>query len=219
MGVLVVEDDEDFARRVLGRVFDGGFDVRYAADVEEALAAVEAVDDLAAAIVDLNVPGPGPFDPASPRGRGFAVIEAVRRRFPRAEVVALTGYIHPELVSTAQRHGAIYVLKSNCGDNLRAVADRARGARDRLREEIDAFLDGVTRHGDLTRRQRQIVALSIAGWTHAEIADQLGISANTLKRHVRHVLAACGERSLDAIARRFWRHAVGTSVLDAGETD
>ncbi len=41
---------------------------------------------------------------------------------------------------------------------------------------------------DLTDRERDVLELLAKGHTNRQIADQLGITANTVKKHVDHIL-------------------------------
>jgi DNA-binding NarL/FixJ family response regulator len=204
--VLILEDDAEFARRVIGRHYTRHFTVRYVYNIPQARAALSALDTLTLAIVDLEVPGGRPFD-SSRGGGGFEIVELVRDQFPRARVLVLTEHLHPKLVNTAHRLGATYVCKSECSDNLRAAARAALATHHGIYDRPAAFVARFADGHQLTPRQTEILVLVIAGRTHAEIAAELGITSNTLKRHIRHILAACGERQIDAIARKFWRHA------------
>ena len=44
--------------------------------------------------------------------------------------------------------------------------------------------------GDVTRREREVLALVAAGHTNHEIAEQLHIGLGTAKTHVAHLLAS-----------------------------
>jgi len=48
---------------------------------------------------------------------------------------------------------------------------------------------------ELTRAERRVAALLIEGLSNVEIADRLCVSRNTVKAHVRHVLAKLGARN------------------------
>jgi DNA-binding NarL/FixJ family response regulator len=61
-------------------------------------------------------------------------------------------------------------------------------ARCDRRPSIDAFLQSC----DLTARERDIFWLDMRGDSRAEIAAKLGITRETLKRHIRAVIRKCG---------------------------
>ena len=60
------------------------------------------------------------------------------------------------------------------------------------------------RSGAFDARQVEIASLAIRGLENAEIATQLGITCNTLKRHVRLLLSKCGAPTLRALARTYY---------------
>lgn len=209
--VLIVEDEADFAQRVIGRHFRKSFEVRYAFNIPQAREVIEELPQLTLALVDLDLPGGTPFNPERPGGYGFEIVELVRDTFPWARVVVLTGHVHPNLVNTAHRLGAEYVAKDGCAENLRALARSSLTSRRELRNRAAAFVDALQAQYELTQRQTDVLNLAVAGLSHGEIMEELRITRNTLKRHIRDILAACGERSMDAIARRFWRSAARRS--------
>ncbi|GGN39669.1 DNA-binding CsgD family transcriptional regulator [Actinoplanes campanulatus] len=49
--------------------------------------------------------------------------------------------------------------------------------------------------GQLTRRQRQVLDQVAAGFTRREIAVRLGISPETVKRHIEDILARMDARN------------------------
>lgn len=205
--VVIVEDEEGFARQFVAPFFDGDFAVHFAFNVHQGVACLDALPQLSLALVDLDIPGGKPFDPARPGGAGFRVVEHAAQRFPISRLVVLTAYLHPALINTAHRLGAEYLAKDDCTDNLRALARATLAGRHYLNDKAATFVERLANAHDLTKRQVEVLAVFLAGRSHVEIAEELAISTNTLKRHVKDILAACGEQSLSAIGRRFWRDA------------
>ena len=60
-----------------------------------------------------------------------------------------------------------------------ALSDEGAGDQ---KSAADSKLDG------LTDRERDVLELLTQGYTNRQIADQLGITANTVKKHVDHIL-------------------------------
>jgi CheY-like chemotaxis protein len=79
--VLLADDDDDVARAFTRALERHGFVVRRARGGREALVIAQGGEPLAAAIVDLVLPGAG----------GLEVVKAVRERHPLCRIVAVTG--------------------------------------------------------------------------------------------------------------------------------
>lgn len=54
--------------------------------------------------------------------------------------------------------------------------------------------------GPLTAREREVIADLLLGHTNQEIADSLGISIETVKRHFYNIFAKCGVDNRVALA-------------------
>lgn len=64
-----------------------------------------------------------------------------------------------------------------------------RAIGDRLRAVVDAESDGGPQDERLTERERQVLSLFARGLSYDEAARVLGLSANTVRTHVRRVYA------------------------------
>jgi DNA-binding NarL/FixJ family response regulator len=189
--LLIVEDHTRFAESVLAEPFRDCWVVHLAADVQQAFSILADVCVLDLALVDLTLPDGRTLD-APRHGSGFKVVRQVRRRFPRARAVVVTGHLESELVNSATAHGAHYLHK---GGNLSGVLSRlaesmafADGRAAHAPFEFASELSG--RHG-LSRRETEVVALALQGFSNREVAEQLGTSENTVKCQVRSVLDKC----------------------------
>jgi len=108
--------------------------------------------------------------------------------------------------------------------SVAVVIDRTEGShrliyylRPRLRRrKMDALLESMlTRGGSsepsgargrqlvkLTRRQREVLGMMAIGATASEIADELGITTNTVRSHIRGIFDTLGvTRQTEAVAR------------------
>jgi DNA-binding NarL/FixJ family response regulator len=72
---------------------------------------------------------------------------------------------------------------------------------------MPAFLTGRDKDDMLTTREREILQLLADGMSNADVATQLFISQETVKSHVRHILA-----KLEADTRT---HAVAIALREA----
>lgn len=72
-------------------------------------------------------------------------------------------------------------------------------ARERFVERRDAL---AAEHG-LTRRETEIMSLVAEGKTRRQIEQELFLSENTVKTHVRHIHAKLGTKSKEDIQALF----------------
>jgi two-component system, response regulator PdtaR len=89
MTVILIVEDELLVGEYLNTVLtDSGYEVIAAADADEAIAVLEARDDIRIMITDINMPGS--MD-------GLRLAAAVRDRWPPIKIIVVTGHKPPEL--------------------------------------------------------------------------------------------------------------------------
>ncbi len=139
-------------------------------------------------LMDMNLPG---MD-------GAEATRAIRARYPRIKVLALTSFHDEELVGRTMHAGAIgYLLKGVSIDELAAGIRSAHAGRPTLAAEAVQALAQAARSGpkpgdDLSPREREVLTLLAAGKSNPEIAEALVISLPTAKSHVSKILSKLG---------------------------
>ena len=64
-------------------------------------------------------------------------------------------------------------------------------------------VNGLERELTLTAREREVVDLLLRGYTQKLVTDELEISPNTLKTHLRHIYRKSGIHSRTELIRQF----------------
>jgi NarL family two-component system response regulator LiaR len=142
------------------------------------------------------------MDMVMPDMDGAAATEAIRRRNPTVEVIALTSFQEEDLIERALRAGAIsYLLKNVSAQALAEAIRQAHAGHPTLAPEATEALVKATRarasqhdYG-LTEREQEVLSLLVKGLPNAEIADRLVVSVATVKFHVRGILSKLGVSS------------------------
>jgi len=156
---ILVVDDERSMREFLEICFRReGYDVATAADVDSALALLEA-DDYDVVISDLQMPGRS----------GLELLHAVCDTSPETAVILITAFATTETAIAAMKEGAYdYVTKPFKVDEIRLVVEKALEKKllsrenRRLRSELQSQL-----------RQRELVGTSAAMHRVYELVNQV----------------------------------------------
>ena len=161
--------------------------------VAEARSGEEAVRLCAAARPDVVL-----MDMKMPEMDGIAATKAVKEASPNTQVLFLTGFHERSLVQQAIHAGAVgYLLKDTSKEDLATAIRAAADGRSTMSPEAAEVLadDGETAAasgGDLTEREREILALLAQGLSNKKIAERLEISEYTVRNHVSQVIAKLG---------------------------
>jgi NarL family two-component system response regulator LiaR len=131
---------------------------------------------------------------------GIAATRAIRRELPETEVLALTSVLESASVVEAIRAGAIgYLLKDTQASELRKAIKAAAAGQVQLSPQASAYLLGAVRMPEmpepLTPREMDVLRLLAQGQSNKEIARALHLVEETVKSHVRHILAKLGVQS------------------------
>jgi DNA-binding NarL/FixJ family response regulator len=184
----LVIDPQPTVRLGVRRLLDRRYAVEEAEDWRGGLEILDSTGGFVVAIVDMNR-----ADAGSVNGRpGTAAIRALRRAQPGLGIVAHGSRPERHAAAEAIDAGATgFVAKSSPPQSLERAVDAAA--------ESETFVDPAakgTRGGRplLTRRQRQILQLYADGQQTAAVANQLGLSAETVRSHTKGVLARLSAR-------------------------
>ena len=129
------------------------------------------------------------------RGSAFGEVATLIGAYPQAAVLVLTSDLSPTVVDASVEHGCLGVVPKTCSvDALgKAVRAVAQGERHMHPRALTALLQTRQAAGELRSlrplSKREIAVLSCAaeGMTNGEIAEQLGITAETVKTHLSRV--------------------------------
>jgi len=131
---------------------------------------------------------------------GIAAISTIRNELPETEVIALTSVLESAAVVGAVRAGAIgYLLKDTQAPELRRAIKAAATGQVQLSPQASAYLMREIRAPEtteaLTERETEVLRLLVQGQSNKEIARDLQIVEDTVKTHVKHILAKLGVQS------------------------
>ncbi len=138
------------------------------------------------------------MDIQMPGGDGLEATARLRKTLPGAAVVILTASeLDEDLYAAVQLGAAGYLLKSMEADELfELLAGVARGEPAVTRAMAVRMLRSVARHASaaespepaLTERELDVLRLVARGASNPMIAEQLFITVNTVKVHLKNIL-------------------------------
>ena len=176
--IVVIDDDASMRRALDNLLRSVGFEVELFASPQEFLQS-QRPDRPGCIVLDVRFPGRSGLDIQ----RDLASADA------RLPIIFITGYGDIPMSVRAMKAGAVECLTKPFRDQdlLDAVGtaleqDRARRAGDLRLSELR------TRFDTLTARERQVLALVVAGRLNKQIAGELGVSEMTVKMHRRQVM-------------------------------
>lgn len=200
---VVLVDDHELVRVGMEYVFNAMDDIEVvggAADGEAVLAVVrDSRPDVV--LMDLAMPNDG--------------IEAIRRltrSMPATRVVAFTTFYDRDRILAALDAGAVgYLLKDAQPDELAEGIRAAAAGKAPLSPKAAAAMIGVrpTRspHDRLSARERAVLRLIARGASTTEIAQELAISTNAVKRLLTKIFRQIGVN--DRLQAALWARRHG----------
>jgi DNA-binding NarL/FixJ family response regulator len=120
---------------------------------------------------------------------GIDALLTIRAEFPEARVVMLTtfeGDVEVQRSLTAGARG--YLLKSTPPRELVEVIRQVHAGKKRIPKEVAANLAEHFGDESLTERELEVLRLVAGGNRNREIAEQLFISEETVKVHIKHIM-------------------------------
>jgi DNA-binding NarL/FixJ family response regulator len=170
----------------------------------------EAADgESAVAMAERRRPNVIIMDVRMPGMDGLEATKILTEKVPDSAVLIFTAYSERSLLSRGLDSGAKgYVLKEAPHETLLRAIEKVAGGEGYVDPALmPAFLTGREKDDMLTAREREILQLLADGMSNSDVAGKLFISQETVKSHVRHILA-----KLEADTRT---HAVAIALRDA----
>jgi DNA-binding NarL/FixJ family response regulator len=197
----LIVDDHEVVREGLRLSLSRAPHIRVVGEAGDGRAAIELAERRKPNVVIMDVRMPG-LD-------GLDATKELMEKEPNIAVLIFTAYSERSLLARGLESGAKgYILKEAPHETLVRAIEKVAGGDSFIDPALmPAFLSGKDREDMLTAREREILHLLAHGMSNADAAQRLFISQETVKSHVRHILA-----KLEADTRT---HAVAIALRDA----
>ena len=189
---VLIADDHSVVREGLRRFLGRDPELTVVGEASDGAEAVELARQLHPDVVLMDL--------LMPVMDGIAATAAIRKELLETEVVALTSVLESTAVIGAVRAGAIgYLLKDIQASELRRAIKAAAAGQVQLTPQASAYLMREVRTPEaietLTEREREVLRLLVQGRSNKEIGRDLQIAEDTVKTHVKHIMAKLGVQS------------------------
>ncbi|MFF2555345.1 response regulator [Nocardia sp. NPDC058058] len=201
ISVLVI-DDHNMLRGALCEILDQASDITVIGEAADGRAGVERAELLRPDVVILDVEIPG--------DDVVQTLRKIQQASPESRVLIVSMHQDMSLIRELVEHGiAGYLHKSARLETLLSAIRTADGDGEVIvyvswQEDRRARADSRSESPDqaLTARELEIVELVASAMSNRQIANALGITEGTVKRHLRNIFRKLGAVSrLDTVKR------------------
>jgi DNA-binding NarL/FixJ family response regulator len=195
---IVIADDHAVLRESLTALLNTQPDLEVVGKASNGVEALDLVQKHQPAILVLDLFMPG--------GDGFEVLRTLDRANSRVAAVVLTASeSQPDYVQVVRLGARGLVLKGEGPERLfnaiRTVANGELAFSEDIAQQVLSSMAGQAKQQEepsnlkrLSERERQIAALIARGLKNKDIGRELGISENTVKRHLQSIFNKTGAR-------------------------
>jgi DNA-binding NarL/FixJ family response regulator len=179
---IALVDDHPLLRQGIAALLSDQPDLQLVGQASNGLEAIEQfrLHRPDVMLMDLQMPGMN----------GIDAMSAIRAEFPDARFVVLTTYTGDVQIVRALKAGArAYLLKSLLHRELLDTIRAVHAGQKRIPPEIAAELADHAADDALTPREIEVLRLIAAGNANKIVADQLSITEETVKAHVKNILS------------------------------
>lgn len=197
---IVIADDHPIVRDGLRKLLETEADFAVAGQAADGREAVKLVEELKPDILLLDL--------AMPRLPGLEVLRSLSGSASSTRTILLTAAIEKEQIVEALQVGARGVVMKESATQMLFKSIRTvmagqywvgRGEVSDLVQALRSLLAAGPAAADksfgLTRRELEIVATIVAGYTNKEIAKRFLLSEDTVKHHLTHIFDKLGVSS------------------------
>jgi len=182
---ILVVDDHPLLRSGIDALVSGQPDMKI---VAEGANGREAIQQFRAHHPDITL-----MDLQMPDMSGLDAIMAIRGEFPDARIIVLTTYGGDAQALRALQAGArAYLLKNSVHRELLDTIRSVHAGKKAMSAEVSYELAEHATDDTLTPAEIEVLRLIAEGNANKQIADQLGITEDTVKGRVKNILSKLG---------------------------
>ena len=186
---VLLADDDDLIREAVSYLLTRFLELRMVGTAKDGIEAVR--------LTELHRPDVVIIDLMMPNMDGLTAIKLIKQSFPETKIIALTTVEYPTEVMSGLLNGIDgYLLKRVTKEELRLAIDRVMKGQRYLCPDVadlifNSYVEDRSRQESpvtkITKREREVLELSCAGYKGKAIADRMHISIKTVEKHIANL--------------------------------
>ncbi|WP_286240735.1 response regulator transcription factor [Neptuniibacter halophilus] len=143
------------------------------------------------------------LDVRMPEINGLALQQIMQERGISMPIIVISGHGDIPMAVSAMKQGAMdFLEKPFDGDVLLRLVNRALSKASQVRDEQGAQQEILDCYANLSRREKEVMALVVAGNANRQIAEELDISPKTVEVHRSRVMSKMRAGSLPELVKQ-----------------
>ena len=176
ISVLIV-DDHSVVRLGMAALLNAETGVKVVGNAKNGIEAVSMAQTLRPDVIVMDI--------EMPRKDGIEATADILAKDPDAKILILTSFSTPDRIAKAIRAGALGAIMKNADDSEMVAAIRAVAqGKAHISNDIKRLFHEDPPTPELSQRQQEVLESITRGLTNADIAKQLGISIDMVKKHM-----------------------------------
>ena len=193
--VLVVDDDP-FARQLLGMFISQSENYEFAGTLISAALAEASVANRKVDLILMDVC-------TAMNVSGIDAAEVIKKKYPEIKIIVITSQPEYSYITRARAVGVdSFWYKTVVQEEFLTLLDRTMAGERIFPDTTPTLNIGAALSVEFTESELKVLRLVVAGERDQDIADELGVSINTARTHLRVMMDKTGIRSRTALAVR-----------------
>ena len=132
---------------------------------------------------------------------GLDAAKRIKERYPAVKIIAVTSMPEHSWIDRAKKIGVdSFWYKETDEHTILEVMDRTAAGESVYPGTLPEVTLGLAKSSEFTERELEVLRIITTGATNGAVAEELGISENTVKAHVRSMLEKTGYQSRTELA-------------------
>ena len=193
--VLIVDDDP-FARQLLGMFISQSENYEFAGTLISAALAEASVANRKVDLILMDVC-------TAMNANGIDAAEAIKKKYPDIKIIVITSQPEYSYITKARAVGVdSFWYKTVVQEEFLTLLDRTMAGERIFPDTTPTLNIGAALSVEFTESELKVLRLVVAGERDQDIAEELGVSINTVRTHLRVMMDKTGIRSRTALAVR-----------------